>query len=345
MKQKKAIIFFSAGLGDALLLIPLVKRLKLQGYLVSGFFNSAMPCRELMENTGLLNEVIDAQNKTRQALFSLKKMGRYELAVLNYFATHKKNLLTASLLAGEIISNRELNGIKNPGVKINFITPVKKIHDAEQNLLLVGETGFELADLRIAVLEKPAFVLPGEYSTLQISSGNAGIFYKNWPLTHWMEFLALTLAKDPNRKFVLVGNESDIPLAGKLKEEFGASIISLAGQTTIKQVMQVLSHTKMFVGPDGGLMHLAVALNKPTFTIWGPSSEKLYGYEQFDPIMHKCVRLDLPCYPCNAWIDPNTSKTSAPELCPDHACMKQLGSKEVFDQFSTYLKSLPAHVC
>jgi len=345
LKQKKAIVFFSAGLGDALLLIPLVKRLKGQGYLVSGFFNSAMPCQEMMENTGLLNEVIDAQNKTRQALFSLKKMGRYELAVLNYFASNKKNLLTASLLAGEIVSNRELKGIKNPGVKIKFITPVKNVHDAEQNLLLAGEAGFKLADLHIPAMAKPTLDLPSEYTTLQISSGNPGIFYKNWPLTHWMEFLALILVRHPNKKFVLLGNENDTSLAEKLKKEFGTAIISLAGQTTITQAMQVLSHSRIFIGPDGGLMHLAAALNKPTFTIWGPSSEKLYGYGQFDPNMHKCVRLNLSCHPCNAWIDPNTSKTSAPELCPDHACMKQLGSKEVFDQFSIYLKSLPAHVC
>jgi len=344
LKQKKAIIFFSAGLGDALLLIPLVKRLKEKDYLVSGFFNSAMPCREMMEHTGLLDEIIDAQNKTRQALFSLKKMGRYELAVLNFFATNKKNLLTASLLAGEIVSNRELNGIKNPEVKINFIAPIKNVHDAEQNLLLVGEAGFKLADLQVTALERPSFDLPAKYTALQISSGNPGIFYKNWPVDHWMEFLALALVHEANRKFVLLGNESDIPLAQKLKQEFGAAVISLAGQTSIKQVMQVLSHAKMFVGLDGGLMHLAVAFGKPTFTIWGPSSEQLYGYEQFDPKMHKCVRMNLTCHPCNAWIEPNTSKTSAPELCPDHACLKQLGSKEVFDQFSEYLKSLPAHV-
>ena len=108
--------------------------------------------------------------------------------------------------------------------------------------------------------------------------------------------------------------------------------------------MQVIAGSSLFIGQDGGLMHMAVALGKPSFTVWGPSSEKLYGYQQYDPLMHQCVHLNLSCRPCNAWIGANNSKAAGPEKCPDHACMAQLTTAEVCDRFNKYVTSLPADV-
>jgi len=121
-------------------------------------------------------------------------------------------------------------------------------------------------------------------------------------------------------------------------------MISLAGKTSLSQLIQVLNQSQLFIGLDGGLLHLSVALGKPTFTIWGPSSEKLYGYEQFNATLHKCVRLKLNCFPCSAWINANHTKTKNPETCPDQACMKQLSAEEVFTQLTNYVTHLPAHV-
>lgn len=341
MKAKKAILFFSAGLGDALLLIPMVKRLKAQGFSVAGLFNSNMPCAEMLRNTGLLDDIIDVKNKAQQAVLSLQKMKSYDLAVLNTFSGGRANFITALAIAEHVITNAKHDTNNS---RIKTLSPLPYIHDAEQNLRLIGESGFTLHDLRIQPLDLPQFNLPEQYIALQVSSGNPKIAYKNWPFEYWMEFLALLLSHYQNKKIVLLGNENDLPLAEKLEKEFGSKLISVSGQTTITQAMQVLSHCNLFIGLDGGLMHLAAAFGKPTFTIWGPSSEKLYGYEQFDNKMHKCVRAALACHPCNAWIEPNVSKTKAPEDCPDNACMKELGSKEVFAHFTKYVNSLPQDV-
>jgi ADP-heptose:LPS heptosyltransferase len=90
------------------------------------------------------------------------------------------------------------------------------------------------------------------------------------------------------------------------------------------------------------LFLLAMALKKPTFTIWGPSSITLYGYEKFSSL-HKCVSLNLACNPCSAWINANHTKAESPETCPDHACMQQLLPENVFNQLTQYVNLLPAH--
>ncbi len=340
MNQKKAIVFFSAGLGDALLLIPMVKRLKTQGYRVAGLFNSDMPCAEMMRNTGVLDDIIDVKNKAQQAVLSLQKMKAYDLAVLNAFSGGRANFMTALAIAENVVTNSKHD---TNNAKIKTISALPGIHDAEQNLRLIGESNFTLDDLSIPMLT-PFEGLPQEYIALQVSSGNARIAYKNWPLEHWMKFLSLLLSNYKGKKLVLLGNKEDIPLAEKLHNEFGSTLISLAGKTSITGAMEVLSNCKLFIGLDGGLMHLAAAFGKPTFTLWGPSNEKLYGYEQFDPQMHRCARSSQNCSPCNSWIQPNTSKTDVPENCPDNACMRDLDPKEVFEAFRKYLNSIPQHV-
>lgn len=334
-------MFFSAGIGDALLLIPAVKRLKKHGYMVSGFFNTPMPCAEVMLNTGLLDEIIDVKGKAQQALTALTKIRKYDLAILNSFACSRKNIITAKTIASRVVSNCARSEEKG----IEYIAATPGIHDAEQNLRLIGETGFLLPELFIPSLQPPAFNLPEKFIALQVSSGNPDIAYKNWPLANWMKFLSLFFLEFPQKKMVLLGNQNDLAAAQQLEKEFGSKIISLAGKTSISQAMQVLSNCKQFIGLDGGLMHLSAAFGKPTFTLWGPSSEKLYGYEQFDPQMHACVRLSLNCFPCNAWIEPNVSKTNDPAQCPDHACLTLLDPQEVFHRFKKYVTTLPPHVC
>lgn len=344
MSKPKAIVFFSAGLGDAILLIPLVKVLKANGYFVTGIFNSAMPCQEMMAQTGLLDELIDASSPLKQAWITIARRGKYQFAVINYFATRRTNFMMAAALAKKIVSNR-LPAHTLPEkvkAKLELGQPEKGIHDALQNLLLIGKKTFSLSDLSIPKLA-PHPALEGAYIALQVTSGNSAVAYKNWPLQRWKEFF--TMLKPPNTKykFVLLGNSSDI-IAAKELQKIYPDIVSLAGQTTITEAMQVLSHCSMFLGLDSGLMHLATAFGKPTFTLWGPSSEILYGYEQFDSAHHRCIRAKGTCHPCNAWIGTNLSKTSAPENCPDNACMMELSAMEVYTQFTNFVNSLPKHV-
>jgi ADP-heptose:LPS heptosyltransferase len=299
-----------------------------------------------MENTGLPDEVIDVHSRSGQLLLSLKNRAKYDLAVLNYFAFNRRNLLLATALAAEIVTNRKPEDFlaRRLSRKLKFVTPRPRMHDALQNLLLIGEEKFELNDLAIPVAPAPPFDLPEKYIALQVSSGNPQILYKNWPLENWETFLAEIARQDDTVRFVLLGNGHDLPLAARLQQKLGKNLISLAGKTSITQAMQVLSHSRLFIGPDSGLMHLAVAYGKPTFTLWGASSEQLYGYEQFDARLHRCVRAATDCYPCNAWIGANQRRTKSPEDCPDFACMKQLPAAEVSGQYFKFVSSLPQDV-
>ena len=341
MKQKKAIVFFSAGLGDAVLLIPLVKHLKQQGFLVSGFFNSPYSCEEIFSKINLLDEIITKKSKFSQLLFSIANFLKYDKAFVNYFASNRSKLLLASLLSKDVTTNKKQNSFLKS--KIKFIEPIKTIHDSQQNLnLLQDNSQVSLSDFYIDFLSKKNEALPQPFITVQISAGNNKITYKNWPVNYWIEFLQLILKQYPDKKIILLGDENEVNLSAKIIAELNTKVTSFIGKTNISEAMNIINLSEFFIGLDGGLMHLAVALKKPTFTIWGPSSITLYGYEKFSNL-HKCVSLNLACNPCSAWINVNHTKAKSPETCPDHACLQHLLPQYVFTQLTQYVNLLPAH--
>ncbi len=345
MKQKKAIIFFSAGLGDAVLLIPLIKRLKQKGFRVSGFFNSAHPCEEIFTEINLLDEIIVRKGKWQQFLFSMSKLLTYEKAFVNYFALNRTNLFMSGFLAKAIYTNRKSDSFAASlfQSKIKYIKPVENVHDGQQNLnLLQDNSEISLFDFFIDFPINTHPHLPAAFIAVQISAGNNKVTYKNWPINYWIEFLKMILQQYPQKKVVLLGDENEVGLSAKITGALNSDIISLIGKTSVSAAMNVLAQSDFFIGLDGGLMHLAVTLKKPTFTLWGPSSVVLYGYEKFSAL-HKCVSLNLTCNPCSAWINPNHTKATSPETCPDHACLQQLNPKEVFNLFTQYVNLLPVH--
>jgi ADP-heptose:LPS heptosyltransferase len=343
LKQKKAILFFSAGIGDAVLLIPLVKKLKSKGFWVTGFFNSKHPCEDIFKDINLLDELIVCKSKSGQFIHSFKQFLKYDSAYINYFATNRNNLLTAAISSKQVFINRKVDSMlfRLFSFKIKYVEPVKNIHDAQQNLnLLDYNTKVSLPDFYINYTSTKNGALPYPFIAVQISASNNKQTYKNWDINYWISFLTMLLEQYPERKIVLLGDKNEVDIAAKITDSLGSKVNSLAGKTTIKEAMHILNQSELFIGLDGGLMHLAVALGKPTFSIWGPSSVTLYGYEKFSPV-HKCVSLNLPCSPCSAWINANHTKATNPELCPDHACTQQLMPQDIFTQFKEYLNLLP----
>jgi heptosyltransferase-3 len=340
-QRKKALVFISAGLGDAILMVPLVRLLKENGYDVSAIITSPFPCEQLFEGAGLFERMIIARSKTRKALLALKEYRNFQLAIVNYFAASRSNLLLAKQMATMVHTNRipEHAGKRLESGLIYFV-PQVHLHDAEQNMLLAGKGEHKLQQEQIEFLipSPPSLELPKTYVALQISANHNKQSYKNWPVGDWISFLHQSHRAFPHLTFVLLGDVAEASLAEKVMEAKTGNVISLAGQTTIFQATEVIQRSALFLGLDGGLMHIAAAAGKPSLSLWGPSNPLLYGYEKMNPEKHRVVSLYLGCAPCSAWLQPNTSRFNGPEACTGHECLSQLSPDHVFGEFSTFVK-------
>jgi ADP-heptose:LPS heptosyltransferase len=343
IKHKQALVFFSAGVGDAILLVPLVNELKKQGYRVTSLFTSPFNCESIFENTSFFDETIIKKNKFALSLFSIFHFRKYDAVFLNHFSFSKSHLTLAAFLGKGIYTNyRDMTSLQSSNA-IHFIEPKSNTHDALQNVFLFNQQ-FNLSDLDFTINYKPqqknTFQLPTNYIVIQASSANNNAPYKNWAFENWLELFKHLQATLPNTTLVLLGDNSELYLKEKIKSSAYPNVLSLIGRTTLSEVMEIICHAQFYIGLDSGLMHIAAALNKPTFTIWGASNPVLYGYEWMDAKKHKVVSLNLICAPCSSWIKPNTSRVSNPLNCPDFKCIKDIYVEKVTTELDDFMKNI-----
>ena len=97
---------------------------------------------------------------------------------------------------------------------------------------------------------------------------------KRWPVRH---FSALAARLQPQFDAVpLLGSAADAACCRELAAALSLPCRNLAGETTLLQAGALLQHSRLFVGNDSGLGHLAAAVAIPTLTLFGPGEPPRY---------------------------------------------------------------------
>lgn len=91
--------------------------------------------------------------------------------------------------------------------------------------------------------------------------------------SHWLQMLTYLdqhLSHTHPTVFVLLGSENGMQIAKTIKQYSFKSIqiVSLVNQLTLLQAQAMIEQSKLFVGCDGGLMHIAHSTNTPSVTLF-----------------------------------------------------------------------------
>lgn len=122
----------------------------------------------------------------------------------------------------------------------------------------------------------------------------AGAGVKTWSFQNW-RYVAGQLAS-PGHRVILTGSESEAPLASRIAAD-GSDVVSLAGQTGLDELAEILRRASVVIGPDSGPLHLAVACGTPTVHLFGPSDPARYG-PWGCPDRHRVVTAGWSCARC-----------------------------------------------
>ena len=125
---------------------------------------------------------------------------------------------------------------------------------------------------------------------------SGGRLIKQWDPRRVAE-LGLRLVSQHGATIVLTGSAADralvAPVAATLNR---GEVVNLAGELDLPSLAAVLEQLDVFISGDTGPMHIAAAVGTPVVAVFGPSDPVRYG--PIHPI-HRVVRVDLPCSPCN----------------------------------------------
>jgi heptosyltransferase I len=194
-------------------------------------------------------------------------------------------------------------GLPEDGVDFSFTIPDRSVTRAA---CLLGERLPGLDDKPLAV------IAPGTI----------------WETKHWSSAGFGRVARHLTQKnfaVVLIGSKRECAVCQQVANA-APSAVNLAGMTTLSELAAILRRAAICITNDSGPMHLAVALDRPVVSIFGPTDSLWIGpYQRPEAVLSA----SLACSPCYLR---NLSR------CPhQHACMGGIPAEAVIDRIETVL--------
>lgn len=146
--------------------------------------------------------------------------------------------------------------------------------------------------------------------------------FKRWPVKYFSELLKRLREERGIHGVAILGSASERALCDELQAMIGPPSVVLAGETTLAQTAMTLKKSSLFIGNDGGLVHLAHALRVPLVALYGPVPPEVYGPYPTSTDAVAVFKQDLACRPCYYKFRYNN-------LCQTAACLKDLTPDEV----------------
>jgi heptosyltransferase I len=154
-----------------------------------------------------------------------------------------------------------------------------------------------------------------------------------WETKHWGSDKFAEVARHFLQKgfaVALIGSRRERAVTEEVAR-LAPGAVNIAGETTLSEVAALIRRSTICVTNDSGPMHLAVALDRPVVSIFGPTDPIWIGpYHRQDAVLQAGV----PCAPCYL---------RQLSRCPNqHACMHDVSARAVVERTERLLNERAA---
>ena len=198
--------------------------------------------------------------------------------------------------------------------------PSEGLHEVERSLELVATRGHQLPagdDGSLRVL-RPAAGYPVPDGRYVVLHPGASVPARTPPPEQWRRIAAAVAAH--GHRVVVTGGPGERALAAGVAEAAGRSARSLAGETSLAELAEVIAAADAIVVGNTGPAHLAAAVGTPVVSLFAPTVPP----ERWRPwrVPHVLLGdLDIACAGCRARICP----------VPGHPCLTRIPEGAVVD--------------
>ncbi len=145
---------------------------------------------------------------------------------------------------------------------------------------------------------------------------------KQWPLDKYVE-LCQSIRHDLQLGIVAIGSKKD-RICFEISKRV-SDVVNLAGKTSLRDAMALISGADRVVGSDTGLTHAAEALGIAVTMILGPTSRQTGATTLLE--QSQCIESS------DTWCRPCSQNGSAPCYRSAHFCMDTIKAEEVGNTF------------
>lgn len=153
---------------------------------------------------------------------------------------------------------------------------------------------------------------------------------RNWPEQNYVDLINRLIGAYKSKVLILSDRLPTGILASFLEETTNTNIINTIGHTTLGQAAALIYLSNLLISNDSGLLHIALALQRPAIGIYGstsPAQQAPDNARRFIPVWK-----GMPCSPCYAQQPVPDFKCSN-----DIACLKDITAGEIMESVQTLL--------
>jgi ADP-heptose:LPS heptosyltransferase len=207
---------------------------------------------------------------------------------------------------------------KYPIKELNVMTPIFAPGDNEKALFLK-----KLLIKGISLNERPVILLNPNASDM--------LPLRKWPSINFIQLAHKILAQNPEAIILITGAPLEKTSAHLMCQKINSErVFSLAGETTLRELLILYAMSDILVTNDSGPGHFAAMTNIHSIVLFGPETPLLFGAigGNYHP-----VSAGLACSPC---VNVFNHRFSA---CRENRCMEEISVEKVFSIIKDHLKN------
>ncbi|CAN5636748.1 glycosyltransferase family 9 protein [soil metagenome] len=337
-----------AGVGNALMALPMVRQLKSRGgagrvTVVARIDAMAEPFRRIPE----VDEVIVAR-KTGSMVRALRN-ARADLLVVPFPSNRWQYsaLAAASGVRQTLLHDYPIGYLSAMHFVGTRVEAVRGIHDVEQNLRLL-----RAIDVEPDLSESPRFILrEGDRSTASVMLSEIASFVavhagsaktilaeaKRWPTENYSA-LAKSLQSESGMPVVILEGPDESGVAAEINSRLSVPCPVLHLSGNLGTAAAVLERAALYVGSDSGLAHLAAAVGTRAITIFAPADpDRVCPHGNRELV----VKPNKACSPCFLY----PWQATKPKMCCGQngqpMCINDVTVEQVMAKVRTVIGPMP----
>lgn len=336
---ESVLVIQTAFIGDVILTIPLLKEVKNRWPDAALDFIVRPPANNLVETLHDIRHlyVFDKYGRDRGASGFLRMRKqlhglKYDLALIPHRSFRSGFLAYLSGIPIRV-------GFKRGGGRFfhshSVAYPVGT-HEILRNLTLLGPFGApsSVSMPEVVPTEQDVKLIDQKVSgytgrTLLALAPGSVWFTKRWPEEHYV-VLAQKCASE-GFLIILIGGQDDRDLCSRIADKVGEKCMNLAGETTLRQTVELLRRCALLITNDSAPTHLGTAAEIRVLTLFGSTTPE-FGFAPYGP-KGRVLEIELYCRPCT-----DHGRRSCPEK--HFRCLKEITPARVFQE----LKAMPAEI-
>lgn len=224
------------------------------------------------------------------------------------------------------VSARDLPTLDTPPPPVQHDVP--QFHPEKKEVEKVTDMLLKQMKRRDPALREPSTIAP----LILLNANCSDILpLRQWPKQRYVKLARRLIQKYPEIYVAFTGAPSEASSAKQLVQQIGSErCFSLAGKTTLRQLLVLYSLAKVLVTNDSGPAQFATLTPIEVLTLFGPETPSLFGAKT--PRNHM-LWAGLACSPC---INAYNNRLSP---CRNNLCMQKISVEEVFEELcQTYEK-------